>query len=689
MGARRHVKGIRREPIAARRPRGAPTQWRPVRALRTTDWRALGRRMRPSYPRPGRQGVRRWLPSGRQTYLLFLWTVLGLTCTVSIAYQVTDIPKDLNSYATQQDNVYYWADGTEMARVGPVDRQALPLDRIAPSLADAVLAAENASFYKDHGISPMGIGRALYAIGTGGDTQGGSTITQQYVKNVYLNQDQTVSRKLTEMLMAVKLDSRMSKKDILDGYLNTAWFGRGAYGVQRAAKAYYGKDASELDVNESAFLATLLKGAGLYDPSISAANHQRAVKRWNWVLDRMVDTGKLSRAQRAKYRTFPEPNAPARPEGLGGQTGYLVDTARMYVAGHSGISDAEFDLGGYQIYTTFERPKVDALAAAVKQHLDGLRPKERAADRDVRVGAACVATDGRILALYGGSDYIKQGFDDADISVVPVGTTYGPFVYAAALRDGVQLKRDAPRTPVTPDSVYDGDDKIPVRTPEGPYWNRDGKIVKGVNDGHRSWGKISLRQALARSVNTAVMQLGMDVGLDRVRRASIDAGLLPSSFDVPQVPGFALGTATPSPIRVADAYGTFAAGGRHTEPYSVRHITHDGDRIDVDRPGPTQPFDPKVAAQVDEALRGSIREGAGQSVAAVGRPLAGKPGTSADGKAAWFAGYDTDMATAVALFRLDPKTQQLEPLKGVGGKDGKNGSGGPADIFTGYMKTVG
>ena len=121
----------------------------------------------------------------------------------------------------------------------------------------------------------------------------------------------------------------------------------------------------------------------------------------------------------------------------------------------------------------------------------------------------------------------------------------------------------------------------------------------------------------------------------------------------------------------------------------MRHITHDGDRIDVDRPGPTQPFDPKVAAQVDEALRGSIREGAGQSVAAVGRPLAGKPGTSADGKAAWFAGYDTDMATAVALFRLDPKTQQLEPLKGVGGKDGKNGSGGPADIFTGYMKTVG
>ncbi|HEY3480430.1 MAG TPA: biosynthetic peptidoglycan transglycosylase, partial [Streptomyces sp.] len=263
--------------------------------------RAAGRlrRLRPRYPRPGRRGWRRWTPSLRQSLLLCLWVALTLTALVGYAYERTRIPTDLNAFATQQDNVYYWADGTEMARVGPVDRQALPLDRIAPAVRWAVLAAENASFYSDHGVSPKGVGRALYAMGTGGDVQGGSTITQQYVKNVYLNQHQTLTRKVTEMFISIKLDNKLSKDQILDGYLNTSWFGRGAYGVQRAAKAYYGKDASQLDPSEGAFLATLLKGAGMYDPSVSAANHKRAVARWNWVLDRMVKTGKLSAARRA------------------------------------------------------------------------------------------------------------------------------------------------------------------------------------------------------------------------------------------------------------------------------------------------------------------------------------------------------------------------------------------------------
>ncbi|WP_405584576.1 transglycosylase domain-containing protein [Streptomyces sp. NBC_01190] len=646
--------------------------------------------LRPRYPRPGRRGLRRWLPSARQSLLLCAWAALTLTALVLVAYERTRVPTDLNAFATQQDNVYYWADGTEMARVGPVDRQAMPLDRIPSSVQWAVLAAENASFYTDHGVSPRGIARAVTAMATGGETQGGSTITQQYVKNVYLNQNQTLSRKISEIFIAVKLDDKMSKPQILDGYLNTSWFGRGAYGVQRAAKAYYGEDVSQLNASQGAFLATLLKGAGLYDPSVSPANHRRAVLRWNWVLDRMVKIGRLSPAERASYTVFPEPKEPPRPAGLSGQTGYLVDTARAWISAHGGISDELFDLGGYQVYTTFRRPEEEALTSAVKQQLAGLRPTTRAADRDVRVGAASVATDGRIVALYGGPDYVRQGFDDANIAIVPAGTTFAPFVYAAALRDGVLLKRDAPRTPVTPEAVYDGDNKAPVQTPEGPYWSRDGKIVTTVNEGGRSWGPIPLRRAVAESVNSPIVQLGMDTGLNRVRRASVDAGLLPDSFGE-QIPDFSLGTATPSPIRMAGAYGTFAAAGAHTDPYSVLRITHDGQPAGGGQPTARHPFTPEVAGEVDDALHAAVSGGAASPAAAAGPGVAGIPGTALGDMAAWYVGYTPKMATAVALFRIDPATQELMPLTGTSGQPAatRSGSTYPISIWTRYTRALG
>ncbi|WP_267965217.1 transglycosylase domain-containing protein [Streptomyces sp. NRRL F-5123] len=653
-----------------------PRAWRAV--LRPRAWRAALRVLRPRYPRPGRRGVRRWLPSPRQTLLAFCWALALLAGLIGYGYARTQIPADLNAFATQQDNVYYWADGTEMARVGPVDRQSMPLSRIPKSLQGAVLAAENASFYTDSGISLRGLTRAVKAMATGGEAQGGSTITQQYVKNVYLSQSRTLSRKLTEMFLAVKLDRKLSKDQILDGYLNTSWFGRGAYGVQRAAKAYYGKDVSQLTVSESALLAAVLKGAGMFDPALSPANHKRAVDRWSWVLDRMVQTGHLSAAARRAITVFPEPQPPPRPAGLGGQTGYLVDTARAYVSAHSGISDADFDRGGYQIWTTFEKPRVTALATAVQGRLAALDPAARAADRDVRVGAASVAPDGRILALYGGPDYVKQGFDDANITIVPVGTVYAPFVYAAGLRDGVQLTRDAPRTPVTPGTLYDGDDKVAVRTPEGPYWSRDGKIVRVANDGGRSWGTIPLGKAVAEGVNTAVVQLGMDVGIDRVRRASVDAGLLPDSGFAEQVPQFSLGTATPSPIRVAGAYATFAAHGTHTDPYSVLRVTRDGDLAPLRTPVVTHPFTPQVAAGVTTALdRGAARRG-----------LAG---TSPDNTSAWYAGWTPGASTAVALFRINPKTQQTEPLTGTTGSrpHEHTGSTFPAAIWSTYAAATG
>ncbi|MEU7410953.1 MULTISPECIES: transglycosylase domain-containing protein [Streptomyces] len=632
-------------------------------ARRAARW---ARRLKPVYPRPGRTGWRRWMPSWRQWIGAVLTSFGLLGAFLVTAYAMTDIPSNLNSYATQQDNVYFWSDGTPMARTGWVQRQAMPLKDIPEDVRWAVLAAENESFYSDPGISAKGITRALFRTVGEGDTEGGSTITQQYVKNVYLTQNQTISRKFTEAMISLKLDNKMSKDEILEGYLNTSWFGRGTYGIQRAAQAYYGKDVGKLNASEAAMLASLLKGAGLYDPTLSKANHARAVERWSWILDRMVKIGKLSPAERARFTKFPDPLKTNPLYDTGEQSDYLVELAAQYArkAGH--LTDKQFDLGGYQIYTTFDRKRERALTDAVTKARKEARADDPAVAKDGHYGASSVAADGRILAVYGGPDHRKQGYNESNATTVPAGSAFLPFVYAAGLEHGVHKTRSGPATPVTPDSVYDGDDAVPVTTPEGPYWDRSGKKVAAHNDGGKSYGQITLREALAKSVNTPFMQLGMDAGLDQVRQTAEATGLLPSSIG-PQVPALSLGNSTPSAIRMASGYATFAAGGNHTEPYSVRRITRNGAPVALATPRPKRAVGATVAEQVTEALTDSFRT-AHPGTAAVRSGVSGKAGTTDKGTASWYVGTADSVSTAVVVYRIDlAKSLEPLPLKGLAG----------------------
>jgi membrane peptidoglycan carboxypeptidase len=648
-------------------------------------WARVARRLRPAYPRPGRTGWRRWVPSWRQW--LGAWGLaIGLSGTfLVIAYAATDIPQNLNTYATQQDNVYFWSDGTPMARTGWVRRQAMPLKDIPQDVRWAVLAAENESFYSDPGISFKGISRALVRTVGEGNTEGGSTITQQYVKNVYLNQNRSVSRKFTEAMISLKLDQKMSKDKILEGYLNTSWFGRGTYGIQRAAQAYYGKDVGQLDAGEAAMLASLLKGAGLYDPTLSQANHKRAVERWSWILDRMVKIGKLSPAERAKYTKFPEPTTQSQTFDTGKQSDYLVELATQYAkkAGH--ISDQQFDLGGYQIYTTFDRKRETALTDAVaKARKKALKDDPKTA-KAAHYGASSVAADGKILAVYGGPDHRTQGYNESNATTVPAGSAFLPFVYAAGLEHGIHKTRDSTATPVTPETLYNGNDNVPVTTPEGPYWDRANKKVAAHNDGNKSWGQISLRRALAESVNVPFMQLGMDTGLDKVRQTAEAAGLLSSSMG-PQVPALSLGNSTPSAIRMANAYGTFAAGGSHIEPYSVRRLTRNGSQVALATPRPQRAVSAEVAREVTEALTDAF--GGAHPTAAKSAPdAAGKAGTTADDTAAWYVGTNDSVSTAVVLYRID-LTKSLEPLP-LKGLAGASADDVPYGIWAGAMSPLG
>ncbi|MEU3450850.1 transglycosylase domain-containing protein [Streptomyces thermolilacinus] len=620
---RARVRGPAPGPVPSRTP--APPPARPG--------------LRVDYPRRGRRGAARFLPSWRQALALALLGLTGAAGLVGWLYVTTPIP-DVNAEASSEATVYYWADGRQMVSVGPVNRQNVPLSDIPGPLRNAVIATENASFYSDPGFSVRGLVRAVVNTARGGELEGGSTITQQYVKNTYLTQERTLSRKLRELCLSVKLSRTLTKDEILQGYLNTSWFGRDAYGVQAAAVAYYGTDARNLDPSQGALLAALLKGGDFYDPELSAEHRRRAEARWRYVLDRQVELGFMTRAQRAAYTDFPEPRSRSVASGLAGQIGYLVDAANKDLRNRAGLTAEELGRGGYRVRTTFERAAVDRLRRAVEGVAaqagsspggdDGSGGAGGAAEGpggsggsggETQFGAASVRPgDGAVLALYGGPDATRHFTSNADTAGVPVGSAFTPFVMAAALRQGVR-----------------GD---------------------GGTDGAQA-----LRRALVRADADVFVGLGEAVGLDRVRDVAVGAGLLPGSMAALEPP-FALGTSTPSAIRMAGAYGTFATGGLRAEPYSVTAVTYRGAPLEgLERPAARQVLEPDVAREVARGLRDVAVDAVDpDTLRALGPVAAGRTSGADRAEAVWFVGYGEDLSTAVTVFRPGPRGAGLLPL---------------------------
>ncbi|MGV9250702.1 transglycosylase domain-containing protein [Streptomyces sp. NPDC003697] len=647
------------------------------------------------YPRAGRYGAARWLPSWRLVTGSFLTLIGGLMVAAGIGYAMVGIPK-VNETALAQNNVFYWSNGTQMAATGgQANRQIVPPSEIPKDMKNAVVSAENASFYTDKGVDPSGIARAFVNMARGGETQGGSTITQQFVKNTYLSQEQTVARKFKELFISIKVNSKMSKDDILAGYLNTAYYGRNAYGIQAAAQAYFGVDAKKLTTEQCAFLASVLKGPNLYNPdggigaaATEEANTQRAKERWNWILGRMVELGKLPAAERPDPSKFPRFKAPT--SSLSGQTGYLVDIAKEYVAKKTGLTPEQLEKGGYRIYTTFDKKKVQELEAAVqKTKKSFLDPKKRPdLDTHVQFGAASVdPTSGAIVALYGGDGYNKGHYtNNANTSGVPVGSTWKPFVLAAAMKYGTYETRPEPLSPM---ARYNGDDLVVIRNQNGdPIMGNDGKPFRQKNEGTTNWGMVTLKKAMEQSINTPFAQLGIDVGLENTRSLAQSVGILPESFDKGNLRNvsFSLGTSTPSAIRMADAYGTFASSGTHYEPYSVTAVKKDGrDLPEFSAPKGERALDANIANNVTDVLENVVENGTAKKIADIGFPAAGKTGTTDKNKSAWFVGYTRELSTAVTLFRTDPAKAELLSMNGTGGVPSIHGGDIPAQIWKDYM----
>ncbi|MGA4851022.1 transglycosylase domain-containing protein [Streptomyces sp. G5(2025)] len=622
-----------------------------------------------------RTGIRRFFTWKKLLGTFFGLCLLGMLGFV-ILYMVVDIPKG-NAAAKMQSNVYKYSNGEVIARTGDINREIVDLDKVPEKVQKTFVAAENKSFYKDEGIDFKGTARGVLNTVTGKGKQGGSTITQQYVKNYYLSQEQTVSRKLKELVISLKVDREKSKDDILAGYINTSYYGRSAYGIQAAAQAYYGVDAKKLDVAQGAYLAALLQAPSQYDWSSATPTGQKLVKqRWNYVLDNMVEEDWLDSGTRQGLK-FPKPIDPKAPPGRAGQVGYLVDEAKREVLRNSGLSEAEFEAGGYTVTLNIDPKKQKQLEKAVDKKLnDRLDRKKNKADARVQAGAASVdPKTGKVLAMYGGEDYVKHFTNNATRRDYQSASTFKPLILAAALEHGATTQDGKP---ITAGTVYDGTSRRPVKGGDVAF--------APPNEDDVNYGPVTVQKAMNKSVNSVFAQMGVDVGMPRVMEMASTLGM--DVKGLPAVPAQTLGSMGASPLEMAGVYATLDNHGKKVTPALVGSVEHKDRTVDLPDPIGEQVVKRTTADSLTSVLTGVVDDGTGQAVRHPVQDVAGKTGTSDDNKSAWFTGYTPKLVTSVGLFGegavgTKEKGQQVS-MKGAGGRARVDGGSFPAQIWAAY-----
>ncbi|KUL49372.1 MULTISPECIES: transglycosylase domain-containing protein [unclassified Streptomyces] len=625
--------------------------------------------------KPKRTGIRRFFTWKKMLGTFFGFVLLGMLGFV-VLYMVVDIPEG-NALAKKQSNVYKYSDGTIIARTGDVNREIVDLDKVPEDVQKTFVAAENKSFYKDEGVDFKGTARGVLNTVTGKGKQGGSTITQQYVKNYYLSQEQTVSRKLKELVVSLKVDREKSKDDILAGYINTSYYGRGAYGIQAAAQAYYGIDAKELEVEQGAYLAALLQAPSQYDWAVASPTGRKLVKqRWNYVLDNMVEEGWLDSGKRAEL-TFAKPEDPKAPPGREGQVGYLVEEAKREVLRNSDLSEAEFEAGGYTVTLNIDPKKQKQLQEAVDKKLnDRLDRKDNKADARVQAGAASVdPRNGKVLAMYGGEDYVKHYTNNATRRDYQAASTFKPLILAAALEHGATTQDGKP---ITAGTVYDGTSKRPVKGSDVGF--------APPNEDDVDYGPVTVQKAMNKSINSVFAQMGVDVGMPEVMEMAGKLGM--DVKGLPAVPAQTLGSMGASPLEMAGVYATLDNHGKKVTPALVGAVEHKDRTVDLPDPIGDQVIKRGTADSVTSVLTGVVDDGTGSAVRNPSQDVAGKTGTSDDNKSAWFTGYTPKLVTAVGLFGEGapdtPEKNKQVSMKGAGGRARVDGGSFPADIWAAY-----
>lgn len=563
--------------------------------------------------------------------------------------------------ALAETSTVYASDGSVMAAFhAEHNRELIPLSQMPKQLRQAVLAIEDGRFYEHKGVDFKAVVRAFTVnLGAGETTQGGSTITQQYVKQAYVGTKRTLLRKLREARIAVQLERELSKDQILERYLNTVYFGHGAYGVEAAAKTYFDKPASQLDLPEATMLAGIIQSPG----SLSPFTHPGTAEvRRHEVLNRMEFYGFVTPAVAEKAKAS-KPTL-VKPK-LGADVlryPWFVDAVRRYIL-HKYGEEAVF-AGGLKVYTTVDPSMQEAAETAIAKGLpDASDPYGALASIDPATGY--------VRALVGGRNFDQEKFNIAIQGPRQPGSSFKPFVLVAALENGI-----------TPGDHFSGPSEICLKA-----WLPDCKVHNFDNEG---FGSISVTEATIHSVNTVFAQMVLQVGPDKVVDVAHKMGINGKVEEamgvrVPQidpVPALALGSEEVTPLEMASAYATLAARGVWHEPKFVTKVTdRKGTVLEEGPSDPVQAIPQPVADTATTILTGVIERGTGTR-AAIGRPAAGKTGTASDFQNAWFAGYTPDLSTAIWMGYKDAN-HQMHNLHGF-----RNVVGGsiPAQMWSDYMK---
>ncbi|MFF6785585.1 transglycosylase domain-containing protein [Streptomyces sp. NPDC012510] len=614
--------------------------------------------------------------------------LLGMGAFVAL-YLWIDIPKG-NPQALQESNVYKYSNGKILARSGTTNREIVELKDVPKEVQQTFVAAENKTFYTDPGVDFKGMTRGLINTLSGKGKQGGSTITQQYVKNFYLTSDQTVTRKLNELVISLKLERNETKDTILAGYINTSYYGRSAWGIQAAAQAYYRKDAKDLNVREGAYLAALLQAPSQYDLATATPTGRKLVtNRWNYVLDNMVEMKELPASERAGMK-LPKPKEPQSAPDMQGQNGYLVNAANNELAKQlvaqnraDDLEDArtKIEAGGWTVTLNIDPKKQVALEKAVKERLTSkLDPKKRKVDKHIQAGAVSVdPKTGKVLAMYGGVDYVKHFGNNATRRDYQPASTFKPVILAAAVDEAAETQDGEP---ITASTVYDGDSRHKVMD--------DGTAVgfNPPNEDDVDYGDVTVQTAMNKSINSVFAQMGVDVGMEKVMEVAGKLGMDTEGMEA--VPAQTLGSMGASPMEMAGIYATLDNHGKKVTPTVVAEATHREGEVAFPEAIGEQVITPEAADTVTSVLTGVVDDGTAKTSvrdnpARRGQVVAGKTGTSDENRSAWFTGYTPNLVTSVGLFGEDmSKNGKHVPMYGAGGEDRVNGGGFPAQIWATY-----
>ena len=577
----------------------------------------------------GSSGVLKWL------------LIFGVVAAVILAgigyfaYRNTEIPDANKAFQAQSSFVYYSGGKGVIGRFAEQNRQSIPLADIPQAMQDAAIAAEDRTFYSNKGIDPQGIVRAAFSNAQGNSTQGASTITQQYVKILYLSQERTLSRKVKEAFLSLKVQQQQSKSAILEGYLNTIYFGRGAYGVQAAANAYFDKPAKKLTVPESAMLAAILNSPNYLNPERGAPGRTDLIERYDYVLRGMVSQGMLDAAEADKlYGKLPKLAKQRTNNMYGNQRGFMMSMVRDELR-REGFDDEQIDSGGLRVETTFTRKAMDAAESGVlEERPPGLKKLHAAtASIDVQTGA--------LIGFYAGQNYLQSQLNWAKEGGSP-GSSFKPFALTAGLKDGFALK-----------DTFDGN--APFVLPDG-----GGEVGnQGEGKGQSYGSAISLITATENSVNTAYVDLttSMEDGPKKVVKMANELGVPRNAPGLKPFPAVALGSATVSPIDMANSYATIANGGVRHDWFTVKKVTRASDKKVLYK-APREKervVSEDIASDVSYALQQTVQNGTASTAQGLGRPAAAKTGTATndneDVSSSWFVGYTPQVSTAVMYVR--------------------------------------